>query len=302
MRIAVTGRNGQVAQSLLERAAASKVDVHTVARPEVDLARPDTVEVALIDLRPDAIVNAAAYTAVDLAESEPSLAYQINGAGAEAAARAAAKLGIPIVQLSTDYVFSGNLDRPYREDDPADPLGAYGDSKLKGEQAVAAVNDNHVILRTAWVYSPFGKNFARTMLTLADKRDRISVVSDQRGTPTNALDFADGIFAIVRNLLDRPSAQELRGVFHMTGSGETNWAEFATEVFAASAAAGGPFARVLPISTSEYPTPARRPANSRLDNSRLVNVHGVRLPPWEQSLQRCIERLVAQDFQKRDRT
>jgi dTDP-4-dehydrorhamnose reductase len=287
---------GQVAQSLLERADASKVRIHTVARPEVDLARPETVEKVLMDLRPDAVVNAAAYTAVDLAESEPSLAYQINSSGAEAAARAAAKLGIPIVQLSTDYVFDGSLDRPYREDDPTEALGVYGDSKLKGERAVAAVNGNHVIIRTAWIYSPFGKNFARTMLALASKREQISVVRDQLGAPTYALDIADGIIAVVRNLLDRPAAQELRGIFHMTGGGETNWAEFAKAIFAASAAAGGPSARVVPISTSEYPTPARRPANSRLNNSQLANVHCVRLPHWQQSLQKCIERLVAQDF------
>ena len=277
MRIAVTGRNGQVVQSLIERAAAAKIDVQSVARPEADLALPETIERALINLQPDAIVNAAAYTAVDLAESEPALAYQINEAGAKAVARTAARLRVPIVQLSTDYVFDGSMDRSYREEDPTKPLGVYGSSKLRGECAVASTSDNHVILRTAWIYSPFGKNFARTMLTLAEKREQLSIVSDQRGTPTNALDIADGIIAVVRNLLDRPSASELRGIFHMTGAGDTNWAEFAMAIFAASAAAGGPSARVIPITTAEYPTPARRPANSRLDNSRLANTHGV--PP-----------------------
>ena len=300
MRIAVTGRNGQVVQSLVERAATANIDVQTVARPEVDLARPETVEEVLINLRPDAIVNAAAYTAVDLAESESALAYQVNGAGAEATARAAAKLNVPIVQLSTDYVFDGSLDRSYREDDPTKPLGVYGDSKLRGERAVAAASDNHVILRTAWVYSPFGKNFARTMLALADKREQLTVVGDQRGSPTNALDIADGVIAVVKNLLARPSAQELRGVFHMTGGGDTNWAEFATAIFAASAAAGGPSARVVPITTAEYPTPARRPANSRLDNGRLASIHSVRLPHWQESLQGCIQRIVARDYQGKD--
>ena len=196
MRIVVTGRHGQVAQSLLERAPASNVEVHAAARPEIDLARPAEVERALIDLAPDIIVNAAAYTAVDRAESEPDLAWRINALGAEATARAAARLGIPIIQLSTDYVFSGSLDRAYREDDPTGPLGVYGDSKLKGERAVAAATGNHVILRTSWVYSPFGRNFARTMLELARQRATVSVVSDQWGTPTNALDLADGIIAI----------------------------------------------------------------------------------------------------------
>jgi len=300
MRIAVTGHNGQVVQSLVERAAAAKIDVQTVARPKADLAQPETVEAALMDLRPDAIVNAAAYTAVDLAESEPALAYQINGAGAEAAARAAARLGVPVVQLSTDYVFDGSLDRPYRESDPTKPLGVYGDSKLRGELAVAAASDNHVILRTAWVYSPFGKNFVRTMLALADKREQLSVVGDQQGTPTSALDIADGIIAVVRNLLDRPSAPQLRGIFHMTGGGDTNWAAFATAIFAASATAGGPSAGVVPITTAEYPTPARRPANSRLDNGRLASIHGVALPDWQPSLQQCVQRIVARDFQGKD--
>ena len=190
-------------------------------------------------------------------------------------------------------MFDGKLDRAYREDDPTDPLGVYGDSKLRGERAVAAANGNHVILRTGWIYSPFGSNFARTMLALASEREEISVVSDQLGAPTNALDLADGIIAIARNLLDRPAATELRGVFHITGGGETNWAGFAAAILAASAAAGGPAARVMPIATSDYPTAARRPANSRLDNSRLAGIHGVRLPCWKQSLQACIERLVA---------
>ena len=293
MRIVVTGRHGQVAQSLLERGPASNVEVHAVARPDFDLARPAQVERALIDLAPEIIVNAAAYTAVDRAESEPDLAYRINALGAEAAARAAERLGIPIIQLSTDYVFGGSLDRAYREDDPTEPLGVYGDSKFRGERAVAAATGDHVILRTAWVYSPFGHNFARTMLALAGQRATISVVSDQLGTPTNALDLADGIIAIARNLLDRPTATELRGVFHITGGGDTDWAGFATAILAASAAAGGPSARVVPIATSENPTAARRPANSRLDNSRLARIHGVQLPHWQQSLQGCIRRLVA---------
>lgn len=292
MRIVVTGRHGQVAQALLERAAASNVDIHAAGRPDIDLARPDDVERALIDLQPDVIVNAAAYTAVDRAESEPDLVYRINALGVEATARAAKRLGIPVIQLSTDYVFDGRLNRAYREDDPTGPLGVYGDSKLRGERAVAAATGNHVILRTAWVYSPFGRNFARSMLALAGQRTTISVVSDQSGAPTNALDLADGIIAVAQNLLDRPAAAELRGVFHITGGGETNWAEFAAAILAASAAAGGPSARVEPIATSDNPTAARRPANSRLDNRRLARSHGVRLPPWPHSLQGCIERLV----------
>jgi dTDP-4-dehydrorhamnose reductase len=292
VRIVVTGRNGQVARSLVERAPAFKVEVLTVARPDIDLTRPSDVEDALVELRPDAIVNAAAYTAVDQSESSPDLAHLINVLGAAAAGRAAAKVGAPIIQHSPDYVFNDRLDRAYREDDSAHPLGVYGDSKLQGERAVATANRNHVILRLAWLYSPFGTNFVRKILALACGQSTIPVVSDQWGTPTNALDVADGVIAVVKNLLERPSAAELRGIFHMAGGGEANWAEFTAAILAASAAAGGPSARVVPISTSDYPTLARRPANSRLDSSRLADLHGVRLPAWRLSLQGCIGRLL----------
>ncbi|QDM22617.1 dTDP-4-dehydrorhamnose reductase [Tardiphaga sp. vice154] len=292
MRIAVTGRNGQVVQSLLERAAAAGIQLDLVARPEVDLAQPAAVEAALLALRPDAIVSAAAYTAVDLAETEPELAHAVNGAGASAVARAAAQLGIPVVHLSTDYVFDGTLQRPYRETDPTGPVGVYGQSKLDGERAVAAATGNHAILRTAWVYSPFGKNFVRTMLTLAGKRDEISVVSDQRGTPTNALDIADAVIAVTKNLLARREAPELRGTFHMTGGGDTTWAEFAEAIFAASRERGGPAAGVIPIPSSAYPTPAKRPANSRLDNALMAQAHDVRLPHWRDSLPATVARLL----------
>jgi len=299
MRIAVTGRFGQIARSLVERGPNANMEVLTLARPAVDLTRPHDLTDALAALRPQAVVSAAAYTAVDLAESEPQLAYQINANGAEALARATALLQIPIVHLSTDYVFDGTLDRPYREDDPPSPINVYGSSKLRGEQLVAAANPNHVILRTAWVYSPFGKNFARTMLSLAGTREEVSVVSDQRGTPTNALDIADGIFTVLRNLIARPDDAAIRGVFHMTSGGETNWAEFATAIFAASATSNGPFSQVRAIASSDYPTAARRPANSRLDNSRMAQSHDVRLPLWQDSVPETISRIVVDDFQKK---
>jgi dTDP-4-dehydrorhamnose reductase len=292
MRLAVTGRSGQVVQSLLERMPA-EIEIVTVARPEVDLQDAGAVMKAIVAARPDAVINAAAYTAVDLAETEVELAYRVNEAGAAAVAAAAAGLEIPVVHLSTDYVFDGSLPRPYREDDETGPLGVYGASKLAGEHAVAAANPDHAILRTAWVYSPFGKNFVRTMLALTETRDELSVVCDQRGAPTCALDIADGIVAVVRNLLARPDEAALRGVFHMTSRGDTDWAGFAEAIFACSAAAGGPSARVKRIATSDYPTPARRPANSRLDSARLAERHGVRLPEWKHSLASCVDRLLA---------
>jgi dTDP-4-dehydrorhamnose reductase len=196
------------------------------------------------------------------------------------------------VHLSTDYVFSGDLDRPYREDDLTGPVGAYGRSKLAGEVEVAAATPNHVILRTAWVYSPFGANFVRTMLRLAQTRDVVGVVADQHGSPTSALDIADGILRVCLNLQERDDAG-LYGVFHMAGSGYTTWADFAEAIFTMSRGHGGPSARVEPISTSAYPTPAKRPGNSRLDCEKLRAVHGITMPEWQHSVAACVARLIA---------
>ena len=292
MRIIVVGKEGQVARSLAERARAHGAQAVLVGRPKVDLADPSGIEDALIETGGDVIVNAAAYTAVDQAESDRELADAINGIGAGVVAGAATAMNVPVIHLSTDYVFDGTADRPYREDDPVSPLGAYGASKLLGEEAVAAEAENHVILRTAWVYSPFGKNFVKTMLRLAADREELGVVGDQYGSPTSALDIADGILAVCRNLLDRPEDKSLRGLFHMTGTGYASWAEFATEIFALSAKFGGPSARVRAIGTAEYPTPAKRPANSRLDCSKLKAAHGVVIPPWRTSLEVCVKRLI----------
>jgi dTDP-4-dehydrorhamnose reductase len=292
MRLVVTGREGQIVRSLMERARASAIEVVPAGRPELDLASPATIAQTLASLRPDAIVSAAAYTAVDAAESDEAAAFAINAEGAGAVASAAARLRVPVVHLSTDYVFSGTLDRPYREDDETGPIGVYGASKLAGEHAVAAATPDHAILRTAWIYSPFGKNFVRTMLNLARQRPEISVVSDQHGTPGNAFDLADGILAVARNLLERPGDGALRGVFHMSAAGETTWDDFARAIFEASGKLSGPSAQVKSIATKDYPTPAKRPANSRLDSSKLAGTHGVRLPPWRQSLGGCVERLI----------
>lgn len=293
MRIAVTGRTGQVVTSLIERGAAAGHEVIALGRPELDLADPASVLRALEAAAPDVIVSAAAYTAVDKAESECEQAYAVNSAGAGAVAAAAKALGVPLVHVSTDYVFDGTLDRPYLETDPAGPTGVYGASKLAGEQAVlAAHGDNSAVLRVAWVYSPFGANFVKTMLRLAGDRDAVSVVADQRGNPTSALDIADGILRVATNMVSN-SYPELRGVFHMTAKGEASWADFAEAIFAASAARGGPSARVRRITTTDYPTPATRPANSRLDCGLIAKVHGVALPDWQGSLETMVIRLHA---------
>ncbi|MDE1992221.1 MAG: dTDP-4-dehydrorhamnose reductase [Rhizobiaceae bacterium] len=288
-KMLVTGREGQVVHSLIERSAGSEFDIVTIGRPDLDLSQPEGIAVALEALRPDIIVSAAAYTAVDQAETDEQAAMTVNGTAAGEIAKAASKLAVPLIHISTDYVFDGAKSSAYVETDPVAPIGAYGRSKLAGEMAVAAETSDFAILRTAWVYSPFGRNFLKTMLRLAEGRDRISVVNDQIGNPTSALDIADGILAVGRNLLADPDPA-LRGVFHMTAAGEASWADFAAEIFACSRAAGGAFAAVDPIPSSQYPTPAKRPANSRLDCRKLEQAHGVHLPEWRQSTAAIVTR------------
>jgi dTDP-4-dehydrorhamnose reductase len=292
MRVVVTGRHGQVARALTERGADPGVAVITCGRPDCDLARPEGIAGVLAALRPDVIVNAAAYTAVDQAESVYAEALAINGAGAGAVAQAAAALGVPVIQLSTDYVFDGTKTTPYVETDAVQPVNAYGRSKLAGEVAVARATANHVILRTSWVYAAEGKNFVKTMLRLAESRDSVTVVSDQHGAPSYAPDLAGAIVRVARNLLHLPDNPALRGIFHMTGGGEATWAGFAEEIFRRSVARGSAGARVVPILSRDYPTPARRPANSRLDCAKLKSIHGVAMPDWRDGLERCMNRLL----------
>jgi dTDP-4-dehydrorhamnose reductase len=291
MRIAVTGSKGQVATSLIERAGPG-AEVVALGRPAFDLADRVAVLAGIEAAHPDVVVNAAAYTAVDKAEAEEAVATRVNGDGAGHVAEAAARLGVPLLHLSTDYVFDGALDRPYREEDPTAPAGAYGRSKLAGEKQVAERCQNSVILRTAWVYSPFGANFVRTMLRLNETRNEVGVVADQRGNPTSALDIADAIIAIAAKVRSDASSA-LRGVFHMTGSGEATWADFAEAVFHEAATRGRRQTQVKRITTADYPTPARRPANSRLDNEKLSRVYGLKLPEWRQSAAVCCARLLA---------
>jgi len=288
----VTGTQGQVVQSLVEKVAGNnEIELVALGRPKLDLARLQTIDEAVAAIKPDLIISAAAYTAVDQAESDEAVAFSVNADGPGVLAHAAAQLNIPIIHISTDYVFDGTKEVPYTELDPVAPLGVYGLSKLRGEEAVAAATKNHVILRTAWVYSPFGKNFLKTMLKVAENREELNVVDDQFGNPTSALDIADAILAIGQNLL-RSAEGPLRGTFHMTAQGEGSWADFATEIFSVSKTNGGPSARVNRIPTSSYPTPAKRPSNSRLDCSKLLAAHNVLLPDWRLSTANVVARLV----------
>jgi dTDP-4-dehydrorhamnose reductase len=293
MRLLVTGTKGQVASALAARATLDR-DVVCVGRPALDLAAPKDVESLFASHAPDVIVSAAAYTAVDHAEQDQEAAYAINARGAGVVARAAAALGLPLIHLSTDYVFDGSADRPLREDDPTGPLGVYGASKLEGEAAVARATADHVILRTAWVYGASGSNFMRTMLKLAPTREEIRVVADQHGAPTSASAIAAAIMAVADNLVARPQDVSLRGVFHMTASnGPASWADFAQEIFRLSKERGGPSARVVPITTAEYPTPARRPQWSLLDSSKLERIHGVRMKDWKDELSVVIDEIAS---------
>lgn len=291
MRIAVTGKQGQVVTALIERGQQAGVEIVAVGRPELDLADPASIRRVLAELKPDAIVSAAAYTAVDKAESEPELAFAVNAKGPQALAEIANELSVPVVHLSTDYVFPGDKNDIYLETDATGPASVYGQSKLAGEEAIAAATPNHAILRTAWVYSPFGANFVKTMLRLAETRDALNVVADQHGTPTSALDIADAVIVVAKRLAT-DSDPSLRGVFHLTGSGEATWADFAEEIFAGLQAKSGKAVSVGRITTDEYPTPAKRPANSRLSTEKLAKTYGIVLPDWKQSTKVVLDRLL----------
>ncbi len=290
MKILVTGREGQVACALAERAGDR--DIVFVGRPDFDLADEVSIARTIAATRPDLVVSAAAYTAVDQAEDEPKAAMAINGNAPGHIGRAAAAIGARVLHLSTDYVFDGSGERAWRESDPTGPAAVYGRTKLAGEQALAASGATYAILRTAWVYSPFGNNFVKTMLRLAETRDSLNVVNDQHGNPTSALDIADAVLAVA----DRWKAEPAHGanaIYHFAGTGTTNWADFARAIFAESERQGGPVCEVTGIPSSEYPTKAERPANSRLDSSKFADTFGHAAPRWQESLATTVERLLA---------
>jgi dTDP-4-dehydrorhamnose reductase len=287
MTILVIGRSGQVAQALLQLSDTHKTPFSFMGRDSCDLGNAKQVESIIGTLAPKAIINAAAYTAVDTAESDQEAARAINATGPSMVAQIGARLGIPFVHLSTDYVFDGTKTSPYVETDPTNPINVYGLTKRDGENQILETNPDAVILRTSWVYSPFGKNFVRTMLTLAQTRDALSIVDDQIGAPTSAHDIAKACMDIV----DAKSAgNAASGIFHMTGGGATTWRGFAEAAFEQTAVwRGGRVPNVTPVPTSAYPTPARRPLNSRLNCDHLEAHFGIRLPNWDNSLSQTLE-------------
>jgi len=293
MRIFAIGGEGQVARSLREAAARNDSIIFSFGvRPDVDLLRPSSIAKALADFRPDVVVNPAAYTAVDKAESEPDQAFALNRDGARAVAAAAAAQGAPVIHLSTDYVFDGKKKGAYLESDTVGPQGVYGRSKLEGELAVAAANPKHIVLRTSWVYAPFGNNFVRTIIRLAAERDRLRVVDDQSGCPTYAPDIANAIIAIARKVSGSGWHSKYAGVTHLAGPDVRTWCAFAREIIEGAAERGGRLIPVDPISTSDYPTPATRPPNSCLSTARLESIFGVRLRPLRSSLTDCLDLLL----------
>ena len=286
--ILVTGGSGQVGGALL-RLAADGLEIVAPPRAALDLADPAALAAMVASRRWDAVVNCAAYTAVDRAEGEVVAAWTANALAPAALAAAAHAAGIPIVHISTDYVFDGAKPAPYVEDDPVAPLGVYGASKEAGEQAVRTANPAHVILRTAWVVSAHGSNFVKTMLRLGAERPELRVVSDQYGCPTSADDIAGAILTIVARLGDGAGAH---GTFHFVNDGEASWHELASHVFDRAARHGRPEPVVHAIATADYPTPARRPANSRLTTAKLRTTFGIEPRSWEPAVDAIVDQLL----------
>ena len=288
--ILLTGGGGQVGTEF-QRLAPEGFEIVAPGRDRLDIADPDSIA-AFVASRPWAcVINSGAYTAVDKAQSDPVTAWRVNALGPVAFAWATAEAGVPLIQLSTDYVFDGSKSSPYVEDDPVGPVSVYGASKEAGEQAVRTGNPRHVILRTAWVVSPHGSNFIKTMLRLAETRDHLTVVDDQHGCPTSAGDIARALAVIATRLAD--DAEAPVGTYHFVNSGEATWCGFAREIFRLAEAGGRTVPAVEGIPTSGYPTPARRPANSRLDTAKLTRDFGVEPRAWRTAVSEVVETLLA---------
>jgi dTDP-4-dehydrorhamnose reductase len=288
--ILLIGSNGQVG-SEVEKILTPKGNLIAVARPIIDLAQPDTLKSLIQQHQPKIIINAAAYTAVDKAESEPELAEAINATAPQIIAQEAEKLGAFVIHISTDYVFDGKNNFPYQETDTTNPVSVYGKTKLAGEEAIRECCSNHIILRTAWVYGNFGKsNFVKTMLRLGKERSEIRVVADQIGSPTWAKDIAETISQIIPKL-----TPEIAATYHYTNSGVASWYDFAVAIFEEAQQLNIPFKieQVIPITTLEYPTPASRPAYSVLSCTRISKLLGVYPPHWRQQLRFMLQELLA---------
>lgn len=295
MKILLLGKNGQVGwelqRSLAPLGELTALDRHS--QPCGDLSQPERLADAVRALRPDVIVNAAAHTAVDRAESEVALARTLNATAPAALAQAAAETGAWLVHYSTDYVFDGSGQRPWQEGDATGPLGVYGQTKLEGEQAIAASGCKHLVFRTSWVYAARGGNFAKTMLRLAQERERLTVIDDQHGAPTGADLIADVTAHALRAALQQPA---LAGLYHLVASGETSWHGYASHAIARARTLRPDLAwkvgDIAPVPTSAFPTPAKRPLNSRLNTQKLQQAFGLSLPHWQQGVDRLLAEIL----------
>jgi dTDP-4-dehydrorhamnose reductase len=291
MRFLLLGGTGQVGEEFRALSLPKDIEVVTPSRAALDLQDPLAIA-SMIAAEPwSAVINAAAYTDVDRAESEQPIAFAVNAEAPSRLAAETARRGIPLVHISTDYVFDGCKGAPYVEQDAVAPLNAYGRSKLAGERGVRAANPRHVILRTSWVYSPFRKNFVRTIVRLAAERERLTIVADQRGCPTAARDIAKACLDIAMRCASEP-ARVSYGTYHFAGAGEASWFEFASAIIDMAADRLGKSPQIVPIRTSEYPTPAMRAADTRLDCTAVVRAFGMQLRPWRQALADTIDRLL----------
>ncbi len=291
--VLVFGAGGQVGRALADSRPPANLIVEGRTRAQADITDADAVRAAIAECAPAIVVNAAAYTEVDRAEAEPDKAFKVNQIGASNLASACAGAAVPMIQLSTDFVFDGAKTGAYDENDLVNPLSVYGESKAAGESAVMAAHPASVVLRTAWVYCPWRKNFVRTMLRLGAERDELRVVDDQRGSPTAARDIASAIMTIAAALAD--GKNDGYGICHFCGGGETTWYGFAAEIFALAETNGLPAPdRLLPITTADYPTPAQRPANSVLSCEKIARVYGITPSPWQDGLARCLKEIAGQ--------
>jgi dTDP-4-dehydrorhamnose reductase len=293
--ILITGASGQLGRELALGAGARGLPFRAVGRPAFDFEAPESVAACFAATTPSLVINAAAYTAVDAAEANEPAARAGNHTGPLQLAQLCEAAGIPILHVSTDYVFDGAKGAPYVETDPTNPTGVYGATKRDGENAILATGAQAMIFRTAWVYAAHGKNFCRTMLAAARRLPALRVVADQRGTPTAAADLAAALLTVATRFKAEGWQPDWRGLYHATNAGETTWHGFATEIFRIAAALGEPAPALTAIATSDWPTPARRPADSRLDGTKLKTSLGIALPDWQTSLPAIVEALIALD-------
>ncbi|MCE2867062.1 MAG: dTDP-4-dehydrorhamnose reductase [Oxalobacteraceae bacterium] len=285
MRILVLGRSGQVGTALTQ-SLQGLGELIALDRAQLDLTNPDAIRTTLREMQPQIVINAAAYTAVDAAESDQAMAFQINAVAPRVMAEESERLGAALIHYSTDYVFNGGKQGAWMEDDATAPLSVYGHSKLAGEQAITDVGGTHLILRTSWVYGLHGKNFLLTMLKLAESRDSLAIVDDQIGAPTWALTIADATSAIIRDAGEPAQLAALSGIYHLCAGGHTSWFGFAQAIFSHASVQRKP--QLRPITTAEYPTPAQRPHNSILNTDKFRRSFGD-LPTWDDALQTCLQ-------------